>query len=656
MIEKISESQRSQYRSSTASKLTKVDVPAEWGKIKPAKYAEVYGSLKPVTDQTFHKLAFSNGSAGHGAPLISRSSVVTFPGVYSFDDAPLQFLRELVKELNAELKVSLDDDLFSRTGIHTTFDRLKCPAGFFANPMSYVAVDNTEYRAKELGLRNNTTEREKAIAMEVWHLVWSGAKITPVNVAKLSTGGMRRFTHDVQWKLAYAEWLFEPDNFERMLNAVHKRDYITLANSFEMVFGMYLQKRGQLDEPSKVRRVIDRDYAVSAGKTGIERPTDKKVVFADGRKYDDFSAVRARVVQAGPWVINCFLQVVATCTMHSVFQLFPTTFHINTKEEIEDQVNGKYIFCSDVTEYDRSMPADDIKLAHDVMKEYWDERICEASWRLYCAPYYSKPLDVNGGTGAWVGDPTDWSFELKAGNRSGHAFTALIGKANKVIETLQIIDRLYPVLGHCKKFLEGRGPLGVIDNGDDEIVWSRTKSDLDAFKKLRSDLSVGKYVVKPEVGQGFSGLLLCRDSVDSTTYKPTPKVHTTFEKLWVPERSIGGLHRRFWTIGVIDRISNIMATDIGRAAWEIHMSVYRRMMAPLYGDFMAVVMREHSKIKFDVASLPQQDKEVLDDPDKLHYKYVSTDVSEKVLDIVTSKIPLTAVERIVKRYYTGVIK
>lgn len=651
----IAKAQKEAFKDSTASGKIDPVIQARWGAVTPAEYHGKFGELKNLTKTTFLKDAFANGEHSHGAPLISRSSVTTFPKVYSFDDAPLRFLRVLVDELNKQLPVSLDDDLFSKTGIHTSFDRLKCPAGYFANPMSYVSVDNTPYRADELGLRNDTTADELAIASEVWHLVWKEAKIMPVNVAKLSTGGMRRFTHDVQWKLAFAEWLFEEANFERMLNAVDQDDSLTLSNEFETLYAMYLQKRGQVDSPDKIRMVIDRDYAISAGKKGKETATDKKVVFSDGRKYDDFSAIRARVVQAGPWTINCFLQVVSTCAMHSVFSRFPKTFHINTAAEIKEQVDGKHIFCSDVTEYDRSMPASDIKLAHDIMSEYWDERLSKASWRLYSAPYYSKPLDVNGGKGSWIGDPTDWNFELKAGNRSGHAFTSLIGKINKVIETLCIINKLYPVRGHCRKFLEGRGPMGVIDNGDDEIVWSYSKSDLDQFKKYRADLKVGRYVVKPEVGQGFSGLLLCRDDATSLVYRPTPKVHTTFEKLWVPERSIGGLHRQFWTIGVMDRVTNIMATDIGREAWSIHMSVYRKMMEPLYGDFMNTVMREHSRISLDMNLMSHVDKEVLDDPNKLHYKYLASDVSDAVLEAVTSKIPVSVTEKIVKRYYKGVI-
>lgn len=652
----IDAARKAQFKQSTASAKLEVETPARWGAIKPKAYTDVYGQLAQVTRESALKLAFSNGAASHGSPLISRSSLTTFPSVYSFDDAPLQFLRELVSVLNKELKVDTDEEGFTKSGIHTNFDRLKCPAGFYANPMSYVALDNTKYRSEELGLRNEFTPDEEAIATEVWDMVWKEATLSPVNVAKLSTGGMRRFTHDVQWKLAFAEWLFEADHFEKMLDAVDADDYLTLANEFETVYAMYLQKRGQVDSPDKVRRVIDLLYAITNGAKGKEGPTDKKVIFADGRTYDDFSAIRARVVQAGPWTVNCFLQIVATCAMHSLFELFPSTFHVNTAAEIKAVIDGKHVFCSDVTEYDRSMPAGDIKRAHTVMAKYWDERIVKASWRLYSAPYYSKPLDIKGKGGTWVGDPTDWTFELKAGNRSGHAFTSLVAKVNKVIETLCLINKIYPVKGHCRKFLEGRGPMGMINNGDDEVVWSYTKADLDRFKIIRADLSSGTYVVSPEVGQGFSGLLLCRDDSTSLVYRPTPKVHTTFEKLWVPERSIGGLHRRFWTIGVVDRISNITSTDVGRAAWEIHMDVYRRKMAPVYGDFLATVMREHSKIKFDVASLSYQDKEVLDEPGKLHYKFLASDISPGVLETVTSKIPTSAVEKILTKYYTGVIK
>jgi len=312
------------FRISSAVKTVRAKIIAFWGKTPPGKYFDTYRKLPPVGGPHPLETVFANGVAGHKTPLIGRKSIELLPGVYSFDPRVLEFQRELSKELNQHLKVDLDDEKFTRNGVHTTFDRLRCPAGYFQNPMSYTAVDNSHYRA-ELGLTPGYSARQRAIAREVWNLVASHAAVAPVNVPKLSTGGMRRFTSDPQWKLDYAAWLYDlPNfgNFERMLEAVAAKDARLLANDYEAVYATYIQKRGQVDEPGKVRNVFDIEYARSGGTKGRIFPADKRVVI-DGVEYPDFSAIRARVVHAGPWVINCFLQVLSTTTMKSLFTRFP---------------------------------------------------------------------------------------------------------------------------------------------------------------------------------------------------------------------------------------------------------------------------------------------------------------------------------------------
>lgn len=642
--------QKKAFKSSSAVKVTKVEVAANWGAIPPSKYAPTYGALTKVTSNDPLQHVFGDGSSGHSSPLITRRSVELLPNVYSFDRDVLLFQRKLAEELNGALKVNLDDELFTRTGVHANFDRLRCPAGYFQAPMSFTAVDNAEYR-RELGLNPGYDSRQKSIMSELWHLAAKHIVVSPVNVPKLSTGGMRRFSKDVQWKLAYAEWLFEPERFERMLDAVASDDWLTLANEFETVYATYIQKRGQVDDVGKVRTVFDLTYALSGGKKGKSFPTDKKVVI-DGEHFEDFSAVRARVVHAGPWVVNCFLQIVSTCTMKGLFDKFPSTFHINTASEIKEQVDGRHVYCSDVTEYDRSMSKDAIELPHDVMKEYWDERIVKASWRLFTSPYYAKPLELDGRRGTWVKDPTDWSQTVFAGNRSGHAWTSLMAKLNKVGESLFIIDKIYPVLGRVERFLQGHMPMGLVNNGDDEIIWADTESDLDMFKSLRSDLKNGHYVVNPEVGNGFSGLLLVKPT-SNLEYFPTARLQTPFEKLWVPERSIGGQHRKYWPIGVMTRIENIMSTDLGREAWSIHMSVYRRLLEARYGDFNDMLVTSVASMDLAIDSLSDIDKMVLDSPDKIHHQIDAGDVNPLVLGKITSKIPIEAVEKIVLKYFKG---
>jgi len=516
--------------------------------------------------------------------------------------------------------------------------------------MSYTTVDNARYR-EELGLRPDYSLEEKQIARETWHLVCKQIKLSAINVAKLSTGGMRRFTKDVQWKLAFAEWLFQPDNFEKMLNAVASGDWLTLANEYETLYATYIQKRGQVDDVGKVRRVFDLEYALSGGAKGNVIDADKRVVI-DGTEYPDFSAIRARVVHAGPWVINCFLQIIATTTMRALFVEYPDTFHINTAEQIKVAVDGKYIFCSDVTEYDRSMSKDAITVPHDVMREYWDPRLIDASWRLFTSPYYSKPLDMRGREGVWVGDPTDWTSEVFAGNRSGHAWTSLFAKVNKVVESLFIVNKMYPVKGRVREFLKGNMPMGTINNGDDEIVWARVENDLRRFKKLRSELSNGHYVVSPETGNGFSGQLLVRPKPEPV-YFPKPRLQTPFEKIWIPERSIGGDHRRNWPIGIMTRIDTINETDMGREAWRIHMSLYRRLLEPVYGDFNEMLVQAVAGMDWALDSLSLKDREVIDQPEKLHYLYDVSEINPDVVEKVTSKIPEEVVEPFIKRYYKG---
>lgn len=642
--------QKRAFRRSSSVKQEKPVEQAVWGRNDPKKYYETYGRLKPMKGENPLHAAFANGPASHNRPLITRQSVEIFPGMYSFDKPVLEFQRWLSNELNRQFEVDLDDEKFSRTGIHAGFDTLRCPAGYFQNPMSYTTVDNTLYR-KELGLVDTYTDRQEQIAKEFWHLIFSEAKMAPVNVSKLSTGGMRRFTSSAQWKLDYANFVTQPENLEVILNAVKNKDWATLANDFEMLFATYIQKRGQVDSVGKVRTVFDLEYAVSGGHKGKAFPADKSVVL-NGVEYTDFAGMRARVVHAGPWTANCVLQVPATVTMQSMFERFPKTFHINTAEQIKAVVDGNYLFCSDVTEFDRSMSRRAISLVHDVMKEYWDERLVDMSWRLFTSPYYAKPLSIDGKRGQWVRDPTDWTQEVFAGNRSGHAFTSLIAKGNKVIESLFIIDKIYPVLGRIKKFLNHEMPIKLVNNGDDEIVVASMKNDLDTFKKYRADLSSGHYVVKPEDGNGFSGMLLLKTDVP-LVYAPTSRIHTSLQKWLTPEHSIGGNHRKYWPIGMLDRVENLTATEVGREAWSITMHGYRKFLQGPYGDFREVLTHAVSNMDINIDGHNAIDRDVLVNNDRIHYKYLDHEVSAEVMDKISAKIPVERVTTLCNLLFKG---
>lgn len=641
------------FKESTASSHVVRD-PGVWGLHKPEEYLGLYGKAPTFTKGDPLGKIFMDGRNKHSEPLVERSPRLILPGLSSFNPNVLRFQRELAKELDAALPVSLDDELFTPTGVHASFKNILGVAGYMQTPMSAKVIDTTFFR-ESLGLLPGYTARQKQIATMLWRLVWARARPAKVKVPKHSAGGMRRMSYDVQWKLDYALWKTSAPNYDRFLGMVESSDVYGLANDYEIVYGMYTQKRLQLDSINKVRYANDFEYALSGGRKGKREPTDKKVVI-DGTEWEDFSALRVRVIDAGPWAINCDLQMVASSHMRALFQQFPSVFHVNTEEEIKAVVDGKLVYCSDVSEYDQSMSRDAIAVVFETMREFYAEGICRSAERLYQAPYFARPLSLEGKRGVWIKDPMDWDFEMNSGNRSGHAFTSLVAKVNKVAESLAIFDILYPVNEtSIVAYLKGNMPIGLINNGDDEVIWTDAESDMRRFRALRGDLHVGHYVVAPEVGQGYSGLLLVRKNRDERIYHPSPRLQTPFEKCYVPERSVGTILRPYWPVGWFDRINSLHQTDAGREAWKIHNFVYAKHLENEIGPLIGVLERGLRSLPLIANDLTPIERAVLADSDKLHHKYDDEDVRDSVLALVTSNVPLEYVERWLRRYYTGVI-
>jgi len=617
------------------------------------QYYAKYGLMKQMNGNSNLGLVFGNGTSTHSKPLVSREARELLTGVYSFDPRVMLFQRAFTQELDDKLPPSLDSDGVCLNGVHSGWDRMRCVAGYMSNPMSYTPLDNAFYRT-ELGLTPGYDSVEKTIANEFWDVIFSRYKLSHVKVPKKSTSGPRRNTSDATWKREFALFLFESSRMEAMLKCVGDSDWQTLANELEMVFMMYIQKRDQIDSVGKERIVFDLEFALSNGARGRSFPADKSVRI-DGREWADFSATRARVIHAGPWVINCVLQIVSSGHMQSMFELYPSVFHTSTADQIKRLVDGNYFECGDVKEYDRSMSRDAIDVVHDSAERFWDPRIVKMSRLLYYSPYYSRPLELDGKLGTFVGDPRLMSEQVVCGNRSGHAWTSLVAKGNKCIDTLIVFYRMgLPVLGNVTTYLRSEGAINFINNGDDEIVYTADKDLLDRYKTVRYSGKAGHYHVDSEKGQGFSGLLIMREGSETLKYKPTPKVHTAFEKIYTPERSIGGHFRPYWPIGVLERVNNQDANPAGPAAWEIHNRLYRDMMAPHFGSFLSIVQNAMERVDLKTLDgLTAADRDVLENEDRIHYKYLESDISPDIYKRITSKIDGVLFAHIPKTYYGG---
>lgn len=616
-------------------------------------YSNKYAALKPMKEGS-HRGLFGNGASSHHKPLVTRQPKEILTGVSSFDPTVLQFLEALSEGLNDACPLDLDAEGFTRSGVHSTFDRLRVPAGYMMNPMSYVAVDNKDY-IDHLGLKREMTADEISIGEELWEIIFSEYLPSPIKVTKRSAGGPRRNTSDHEWKKAFGEWILQPHILADVLRIHGNRDWLGLANTFEMVFLMYAQKRDQTDVPGKAREVMDLLYALSGGKEGKIFNADKQVVI-EGQPYPNFSASRARFIHSGPWAVNVILSMISTGTMQGMFQRFPRVFHVNTDAQIKSLVDGSYVYCGDVKEYDRSMKEEALRLPHRVARKYWASDLVDMSEHLYFSAYYARPLSLDGERGTLVGDYSSFDPQVICGNRSGHAWTSLVAKVNKVWETLGIFSAMgLEVKGNVRTFLEGRAAINLINNGDDEIVYTKSKELMDRFVEVRADRKAGNYAVDREDGAVYSGRILRKDDDYPLEYFPCSRLPTAFEKIYCPERSIGGLMRPYWWVGVTQRINERDAHPSGGAAWEVHDRLYRDIMERRFGSLYGILTNAALATPLHAQDLTMAEKEVLDDPSKLYYKYADGDIRAEIVAISTIHIPVEAFFKSVTAFYNGTI-
>lgn len=596
-----------------------------------------------------HKVAFGVGGAKHAKPLSERKENLVLPGLGSWNPTLISFQRKLSEAINDHLKPDLNSELMSANGVISDANKLRAVSGYEQTPVSAVAIDSSVKR-KELGLSEDYTPRHKEIAEAFWRLAFSEYHASAINVPKKSTWGARRFTTDDTLKLLYAKWLYRPDVFERMLTTFASGDMVGLCDNFEMVLMFYLQKRAQIDAPGKVRLAADIEYMISRGKRGVSAPTDNRVVL-NGVLLDDFAGMRVRTVQAGPWPVNLVNALVGKGTLNGLFARFPNTFHVNTPEQIEAVLRGKRTYFADVKEYDSTMSKLDIETPFKCAAEFWDERIIGFCRRHMVSPYYARPLDLDGKRGRWVGDPGTLDDELFGGNRSGHWWTALLAKGNKVIEELVILDDCgIDVVEHMIPILEHKAPIVIVNNGDDVVVAGDGPIfDMYLAARERGD---GFYKVEREVGCVFSGWVVT-DPNANREYIAVPKINTAFERMYVPERAIGGMLRPYWPIGFFDRINAPRPTRAHEDAWELHNKTYYDLLRPKIGSLVSVLTTASEAGVFRYAGTTAKDREVLEDPDKMHYKFTENEISADVLASISGSVPKVLVEPLVAKYFRG---
>jgi len=168
---------------------------------------------------------------------------------------------------------------------------------------------------------------------------------------------------------------------------------------------------------------------------------------------------------------------------------------------------------------------------------------------------------------------------------------------------------------------------------------------------------MGHYLVKEEVGQVYSGFMIIQEKDGVPLYKVRSRLFAGFEKMHVPERSAGSAHRKCWPIGILTRVNQLdpYANPHTAEAWDIVFHHWREIMRPQFGEFMDLITAAVETMPISESGLSLADREVLDDPEKIHYKWLPEELSPEVRNMIVNKIPFAEFGHIPASYYNGVI-
>nr|QYF49754.1 MAG: putative RNA-dependent RNA polymerase [Guangxi cystovirus 12] len=597
---------------------------------------------------------FANARQSGKMPIVRQQAREWITGIYTFDRSNLEFLRNFTRSLSS-LKADIDDEGFSRNGLHAGFDSIRTVAGYPQQPISALPFDNS-LLLEDLGLQKKMTSRQVLIAETLMEKIFSGLKLTAIRVPKMSTSGAVRNVSDSVYKLNYGLWVFSNNRWDSYLTTFMSGNTDALVRDFDACITMGTNVRWQVDTPGKVRTYWDiRDILKTS--TPHKREITTKVVI-DGVEYPDFAAMRTRLINQGPWTVNVMLQPFATGFMQNMFNRYPETWYPD-EQNVDKLMEGRHLWVGDVSTYDQSFSKEKIDLTHACMNKFVSDRVTKLSRQLYYSAYFTRPVGdpKDGFKAAYVGDPFDYlNDQVSAGNRSGHAFTSVLAKLWKPIDTLCKFDAIgVDVIRNMDSILQGKYVCGFLNNGDDEVVWFNDESLKKRFVSYVDNIPQAEkmFDVEFEIGAVYSGKVL--QKVGPTSYKGVDRIPGTFERMLCPERSIGGRMRPMWPIGILERYNSRNDHDIKEEAFRMFDFHYRADLERQYGSFHHLIELGVKSMPINVDGRSYHDRLVMDDPSKIHYKVKPEDVSEDVLELSFAKLQPEFFEEYITSNYNGLI-
>lgn len=569
-------------------------------------------------------------------------------GITTADPRFHQVLRELADTLTEALPREVDSDGFGGpSAVIADFHSLRNLSGYYMSPTSVPMMSNDEIR-HELNLADGFLgTRDEAIFDALHAYMFKTVAKAPLVFRKTASSGAPYFTSALQEKKK-ALAVFN-EYAPSILDRFAKGDLSGLYDDYGLYFMTYMGVRVQPDQAlrkdgrfvSKPREVNDELYSRSFGKDGMRRPADKRVFVGPGLEVDGLFAMRRRSVYAYPAMYNYWLtQFFTLFRAHYLNDAEFTFKHRDSASIAEKLQNFSSVRGFDVKQFDQSNGAWLLERFADRFAGFLREEVIFFLKTVLRQPFYQPHPTVRNTSGDSLplpdfdplfGDPFDLAtFTMDVGLPSGIGPNPDIGKFVMTFAYLCLLDRhFHDVLETgVRTILRGEhARYALLDQGDDAVLATNDPSLWTTVEKVLAGPFY--FRIEPEDGISFLGGVI---------YKPTPS------RIAVAPNVVTFVRNRLCPEYGVQHWSRRDFAGTGYFEGKKHYSV-----APKFGDVYTIlddVWRKHFKEGIDtrffaaqqlerrrgVPTLSDIDRAVLENPDKLYYRYSIEEVHPWVLD------------------------
>lgn len=509
--------------------------------------------------------------------------------------------------------------------------------------------DNSAARA-ELKLASRwLTPRHKAIFTKLAELMTRTWIPGNIRIARYSSSGPPHMTINAEEKKK--NFLPVLANIERVLTLIGKHDLVALFREFAFLIAFRTGARRQADKWElvdgkwrvKARLVPDLLYALSNGKKGAIHPADN-VCQRDMR----LALSRVRAFYGMTNIVNLTIAVFFEGLNNGLFHNYAATFKQHGPPDIEEKLNRwPHHVSVDVSNHDFLVPRFIADVLFDRLREILDPRVVELIILAWQAPIFTPwPNVTEPPHPFWIGHPLliD-TFRNWFGLPSGHILVAFFGKfGNMGVYLCKLDDMGIDALENMEAILQwADDDVAFLDQGDDAVGCFMSKLDASRF---REGLGVQQYYKTGVEPNSYLGNTVFKDKPEDREVHVRPSAVSLVVNPLVRERNLDSRFSPFWARGYEARQAVYRPIPAYSDLYEITTKGFR----DIFGFELETAIKAHSNYKKVLPNLTWADRLLLDDPEKIHYRFQPGDLSPAIEELFSSHLEPAEFEKAVKPY------